>query len=176
MIESELGKGNYCKVFSGSWKGQEVAIKSINLGGEDPDKARGMLKNEIALLQELDHPNVLHCIKAGLGFFMSEKMPHGDLYHFLHPPDATAEKTEQHLSFIQKLDIALQISEGMQYVHAKDIIHADLHTANILVSLFPHLLFLEMNSSFPFIIAGFARGNTTYQNRRLWVCCEGKES
>ena len=135
VVGNLLGSGNYCKVYSANWKGNEVAIKSIDLGGEDPDRARGMLKNEIEIMQHLDHPNVLQCCKAGLGYFIMDRLAEGDLHHYLHAQPATTITTplDPRLTFIQKLEIARQISQGMEYLHSKNVIHADLHTANILV-------------------------------------------
>lgn len=56
----------------------------------------------------------------------AEYMPGGSLYEYLR---------EHHnkLKLSQLLKFALDVSEGMEYLHHKDIIHRDLKTANLLL-------------------------------------------
>ncbi|GJN39932.1 hypothetical protein PR202_gb29086 [Eleusine coracana subsp. coracana] len=58
--------------------------------------------------------------------FVSEYMPGGNLYDFLH-------KQNNFLELLTILKIAISISKGMDYLHQNNIIHRDLKTANILI-------------------------------------------
>jgi serine/threonine protein kinase len=58
--------------------------------------------------------------------FVSEYMPGGNLYDFLH-------KQNNFLELLTILKIAISISKGMDYLHQNNIIHRDLKTANLLI-------------------------------------------
>lgn len=49
-----LGKGGYGSVFLGTFEGKRVAVKRIELIGEDV-----LDDNELKALQQLDHPHVI---------------------------------------------------------------------------------------------------------------------
>jgi serine/threonine protein kinase len=76
----------------------------------------------LAQLQDADN-DVLCCVVSVL----SEYMPGGNLYDFLH-------KRSNFLELVTILKIAISISKGMDYLHQNDIIHRDLKTANLLIS------------------------------------------
>jgi serine/threonine protein kinase len=57
---------------------------------------------------------------------LSEYMPGGNLYDFLH-------KQKNSLDLATVLRIAIGISKGMDYLHQNNIIHRDLKTANLLM-------------------------------------------
>ena len=58
---------------------------------------------------------------------VTEYVPQGALDYILH-------NSGIELSNIQKMEIAIQISDGMRYLESKSIIHRDLKPANVLVS------------------------------------------
>jgi len=57
---------------------------------------------------------------------LSEYMPGGNLYDFLH-------KQKNNLDLTMVLRIAIGISKGMDYLHQNNIVHRDLKTANLLL-------------------------------------------
>lgn len=57
---------------------------------------------------------------------LSEYMPGGNLYDFLH-------KQKNTLELPMVLRIAIDISKGMDYLHQNNIVHRDLKTANLLL-------------------------------------------
>ena len=68
----------------------------------------------------------LMTFSAVVASVLSEYMPGGNLYNFLH-------KQNDVLDLLLILKIAIQISRGMEYLHQNSIIHRDLKTANILL-------------------------------------------
>ncbi|KAG8044614.1 hypothetical protein GUJ93_ZPchr0152g29213 [Zizania palustris] len=85
---------------------------------------------EIMILKSVDHENIVRfygaCTKHRKYLIVTEYMPGGNLYDFLHNKNNTLE-----LPVI--LRIAIGISKGMDYLHQNNIIHRDLKTANLLI-------------------------------------------
>lgn len=59
-------------------------------------------------------------------FFLSEFMSRGSLYDFLH-------KQKGVFKLASLLKVAIDVSNGMNYLHQNNIIHRDLKTANLLM-------------------------------------------
>lgn len=57
---------------------------------------------------------------------ITEYCPGGTLTSFI-------QKSKNSFPFSLKIQMLLDISHGMQYLHAKDVIHRDLKTDNVLV-------------------------------------------
>lgn len=60
--------------------------------------------------------------------FLTEYMPGGNLYDFLH-------KYNNVLELPLLLKFAIDISRGMDYLHRNNIIHRDLKSANLLLDI-----------------------------------------
>ena len=116
-----VGSGSFGKVYRALYKGQEVALKMPKSGGADVDD----LKNELALVAALDHPNVITV--HGVVY---EKKKIGVVLEYC-PTDL--EKKEAELEPLPMLIVARGICAGMAYLHKLGIIHRDLKPANILL-------------------------------------------
>ena len=59
-----MGEGSFSQVFHGvdTNDGSRVAIKVVKYSSLSSRVAEGLLKNEVSILKELDHPNVLKCL------------------------------------------------------------------------------------------------------------------
>lgn len=86
-----------------------------------------VFKNEVAILKSTRHDNILLFI----GCFLNEQLaivtewcPGSSLYRHLHVE-------EVHWDMYQLIDIAKQMCQGMEYLHARDILHRDLKSNNI---------------------------------------------
>ena len=125
-----IGKGAFGVVYIGTDdKGKEVAVKRID--GTDKHKMAKVTKDLHRLL-ELDHPNIvklldIHHLDTTMWMFM-EYCPNKDLAKYF-------QKIK--LNERQKLDLMIQIAEGIEFLHRKDIIHRDVKPGNILVSANP---------------------------------------
>lgn len=89
VIES-LGNGEFGQVFRGTWKNEEVAIKALY---RDPNKTHDVgaindLKKEIDSFRHLEHKRLVKflgaCFQHPHLCFITEYMPNGSLYNFLH--------------------------------------------------------------------------------------------
>ena len=96
--------------------------------GKDSRKMKKVAEDLNKLLL-LDHQNIVKFYdvnqdKSTIWIFM-EFCPHQDLGEFF---------SKRKLTERQKLDIMIQIAEGIEYLHRRNIIHRDIKPSNILIS------------------------------------------
>ena len=121
-----IGKGAYGIVYKATNSRHEtIAAKRIDVS--DPKKM-ALVTKDLDRLLKLDHPNILKVFDVIeddliLWIFM-EYCPHGDLQKYFRKRD---------LSFDMKLEIMKQIAQGLEYLHANNIVHRDIKPANILI-------------------------------------------
>ncbi|KAJ0973333.1 hypothetical protein J5N97_021292 [Dioscorea zingiberensis] len=125
----KIACGSCGDLFRGSYLGQDVAIKVLR--SEHLNEALGVeFAQEILILSEVQHRNVVRFIGASAKppqfCIVTEYMPGGSLYDFLHKDHNVLE-----LSLLLKF--ALDVCQGMNYLHQNNIIHRDLKTANLLL-------------------------------------------
>ena len=103
-----------------------VAIKFLNVQNPTPSQIRSF-RNEVAILKSTRHDNILlfiGCILKPKLAIVTEWCPGSSLYRHLHVED---EEWKMH----QLVDIAKQTATGMEYLHARDILHRDLKSNKI---------------------------------------------
>ena len=106
--------------------GKKVAAKRI-CGKADSSMAK--ISKDLHKLMTLDHPNIVKFYnisqqKSDIWIFM-EYCIHKDLNEVFHK-----RKLNKH----EKIDIMVQISQGVEYLHGNKIIHRDIKPSNILIS------------------------------------------
>ncbi|KAL5504047.1 hypothetical protein ACEPAH_8120 [Sanghuangporus vaninii] len=133
--------GGFCDVFVGNVLSKhllhsrttseepivKVAIKRLRVRlGRDMQLAKSLAR-EMRIWSKLDHPNILpllgYMLESDYPSLISEWMEFGTVRNFLnsHP-----EWSITHL--------ALGMAAGLEFMHARDIIHSDLKADNILIS------------------------------------------
>lgn len=129
-LGEELGKGAYGTVYSGSLRGNNVAVKKLYAQSMD-EKAMSAFKGEVEIMSKLRHPNVLlfmgACTQPGNLMIVTEIMPKGSLRALIKDPK---------FSFKTRMEWAKQTAKGMAWLHTMKppMIHRDLKTGNLLVS------------------------------------------
>lgn len=121
----EIGHGRFGTVHRGLWHG-DVAVKLFNEGYLDDEHALEAFKLEIATFKKTRHENLVlfmgFCMKPQA--MVTSLCKGNTLYTHIH-------SRRDKFNLYRAILVAQQISQGMGYLHAKEIIHKDLKTKNI---------------------------------------------
>uniref|UniRef100_A0A668VQW5 RAF proto-oncogene serine/threonine-protein kinase n=1 Tax=Oreochromis aureus TaxID=47969 RepID=A0A668VQW5_OREAU len=124
-LHSRIGSGSFGTVFKGKWHG-DVAVKILKVTDPTPEQFQAF-RNEVAVLRKTRHVNILlfmgYMTKDNLAI-VTQWCEGSSLYKHIHV-------LETNFKMIQLIDIARQTAQGMDYLHAKNIIHRDMKSNNI---------------------------------------------
>eukprot|EP00253_Pinus_taeda_P011660 PITA_11660 len=129
-----LGVGSFGKVYKGVLNdGTMIAVKLLNLENE---RAQKSFDRECKVLGRVRHRNLIRVITCysdmQIKALIFPLMPNGSLEKWLYPDDGE----QSGLSLIQRLNIAIDIAQGMTYLHHHcfvQVIHCDLKPNNVLL-------------------------------------------
>lgn len=126
-----LGHGTYGAVYYGLLRDQEVAIKRMT-----ETKTKEFIA-EMKVLCKVHHTNLVELIGYAATddelFLIYEYAQKGSLKSHLHDPQNKGHTT---LSWIMRVQIALDTARGMEYIHEHTkphYVHRDIKTSNILL-------------------------------------------
>lgn len=126
--EVKLGQGAFGAVFLGECRGQRVAIKTyFDSSGSDLSKPLTELRQEVAVLQRISHPNLVGMVgvcQKPLRLVL-DLAPLGALDTYL--------KQKRPLARVLIHRMAGQVAAALAYLHDQLIIFRDLKAANVLV-------------------------------------------
>uniref|UniRef100_A0A3Q1K011 RAF proto-oncogene serine/threonine-protein kinase n=1 Tax=Anabas testudineus TaxID=64144 RepID=A0A3Q1K011_ANATE len=124
-LHSRIGSGSFGTVYKGKWHG-DVAVKILKVTDPTPEQFQAF-RNEVAVLRKTRHVNILlfmgYMTKDNLAI-VTQWCEGSSLYKHIHV-------LETNFKMIQLIDIARQTAQGMDYLHAKNIIHRDMKSNNI---------------------------------------------
>ncbi|CAF0825585.1 unnamed protein product [Brachionus calyciflorus] len=126
-MNKKVGSGSFGIVHQGrDFYHGIVAVKFLNVQNPTPNQSNAF-RNEVAILKSTRHDNILlfiGCILKPYMALVTEWCPGSSLYRHIHVEEEQWDMT-------QLIDIAKQTSIGMEYLHARDILHRDLKSNNI---------------------------------------------
>lgn len=131
-FDQVISRGSSCVVYSGNWRGTQVAIKQFKIEYSTSPKETKKFIKEMQVLAQTRHPNLILimgvCIDKPNLCIVSELVTHCSLFQALH-------KFQKPLHMETRFKIAVHIAQGLVYLHNNDppIIHRDLKPENCLV-------------------------------------------
>ncbi len=128
IILDEIGQGGMGVVYRARDPiiGREVAVKVIPERIMRSPDLRDRFLREIASAGRLSHENIMTIYDAG----DHEERPYF-VMELLSGTDLSAAIRKDTLSFDQKLDVALQVAQGLRYAHRHGVIHRDIKPDNV---------------------------------------------
>ncbi|KAL5713347.1 non-specific serine/threonine protein kinase [Ranunculus cassubicifolius] len=143
--ENFVGSGSYGSVYKGNLPEMKktIAVKVLHLNRQGAFKS---FLTECNALRNLRHRNLLSLLTAcssidyqGHDFkaLVFDFMPNGSLEDWLHPSVDDEKHATRNLSFIQRLNIAIDVASALEYLHHNfqtQVIHCDVKPSNILLS------------------------------------------
>ncbi|KAL0434104.1 UNVERIFIED_CONTAM: Serine/threonine-protein kinase STY13 [Sesamum latifolium] len=156
QIRYIVAQGTYGTVYRGTYNGQDVAVKLLDWGEDgsatiaETAALRASFKQEVSVWHKLDHPNVTKFVGASMGTselkipsknpsegyttlpsraccVLVEFVPGGTLKNFLF------KNRKKKLAFRVVIELALDLSRGLSYLHSKKIVHRDVKAENMLL-------------------------------------------
>ncbi len=132
IIEGEVGSGGLGRVFRSTdpRTGRSVAVKILHAQYQESRKFLGIFHRELLIVARLKHKHIVEYIDANFDppncYIVTEFIDGWSLYKLMRhfgrfPP-------------LVSLCVAIDILQGIDYLHLHDTIHSDLSSPNVLVS------------------------------------------
>ncbi|KAF4971564.1 hypothetical protein FZEAL_9809 [Fusarium zealandicum] len=126
---NKIGQGASGGVFTGHERGTNrlVAIKQMNL---EQQPKKDLIINEILVMKDSSHPNIVN--------FIDSYLTGGELWvimEFMEGGSLTDVVTFNIMSEGQIASVCRETLKGLQHLHSKGVIHRDIKSDNILLSM-----------------------------------------
>jgi serine/threonine protein kinase len=145
MVETDLqlgwliGEGNYGAVYEAMYLGTKVAVKQLYVEAIG-QKVIADFHKEVELMKSCDHNNLVALLgmveappRLLLVTELLEKGSFWDMYHNAQVSKSLFKKPADLITFAVR--IAQDVAQGMKHLHEKAIIHRDLKSQNIWISV-----------------------------------------
>ncbi|POS82322.1 hypothetical protein EPUL_005388 [Erysiphe pulchra] len=126
---NKIGQGASGGVYTGYQRGTNrlVAVKQMNL---EQQPKKDLIINEIIVMRESSHPNIVN--------FIDSFLIHGELWvimEFMEGGSLTDVVTFNIMTEPQIAAVCRETLKGLQHLHSKGVIHRDIKSDNILLSM-----------------------------------------
>ncbi|ETV94820.1 TKL protein kinase, variant [Aphanomyces invadans] len=156
-----MGTGAFANVWAGSFRGDAVAVKALLSTCVTPHHVESFVA-EIQLMASFHSPYIVRVVGAcwtapsDLKCVM-EFMDGGDLKHYLDTHTAAA------FPWVQKYRHMHSIAEGLAYLHARNVIHRDIKSRNVVVDSTHGTKLTDFGTSKEDILATMTMGVGTFR-------------
>jgi len=131
-LDAVIALGAFSTVHKASWRGSTVAVKVIRTPLSASDMS---FERELNILAALRHPRLLSLMgvsrdipqELGSAGLVMEFMQNGTIFSALRLQSTSP------LTDVERLHIAVDVADGMRFLHHSNIIHRDLKSANVLL-------------------------------------------
>jgi len=125
----EVGRGAFGVVYSGQWRGADVAVKLLR--SASPEAMEDLQREADIMLKMPPHPHVVTFLGVsetddGCVCIVTEYVSGGSLLKQLRRPDSVGD-------YVSRLNLAKGIAAGLLHLHSEGIVHRDLAARNVLV-------------------------------------------
>ena len=123
-----LGKGSFGEVWLVQHKilGKQFAMKIIE---KNPLIDVDLIINEINILKQLDHPNILKILEFHLTedkfYIITDYLPEGELYDEIDKKSIFSEREASYIIY--------QVLSAIRYCHKMRVVHRDIKPENIMI-------------------------------------------
>lgn len=134
----KLGHGGMSSVFlAEDDKGEQVALKLLNLSLEDEPEFRKRFQREAELTQRLDHPNIVKTFHwhddPDVGVYLvMEFVPGGNLRQRLESAAGSSTAGSQPWPLAEVVSCFKPVAAAIDYAHGQGVVHRDLKPENLL--------------------------------------------
>src|SRR5215831_4887445 len=132
-VEAIIGHGGMGAVYRASRDdrefSQQVAIKLVRAAMQSADTLQ-RFKQERQILAKLAHLNIARLLDGGS---TSDGIPYL-VMEFIEGESITAWCRSRKLSIEQRLRLFIQVCDGVQFAHDRQVVHRDLKPGNVLVT------------------------------------------
>ncbi|KAG0708289.1 kinase-like domain-containing protein, partial [Suillus ampliporus] len=144
QISGTLDPENYCEAGAfgevyrrtiQSNKGpMEVAVKVFKIdAGIEKERIKKGIYRELKVWLRLKHTTIVPLlgtanVDSPFPALVSQWMPSGTLYVYLKQPTT--------ISASARVELARGVAKGLKYLHSENVVHGDLHPANVLIDSF----------------------------------------
>ncbi len=131
-LVEKIGSGGMATIYKAQDtldKSETVAIKVLREDLSADENYRKRFKQEAAIIDQLDHPNIVKVIERGQykqKLYIVMELLRGKTL-------AKKIEEEQKIHLKEVLDIMIQITDALVKIHSKDIVHRDLKPENIML-------------------------------------------
>lgn len=135
IMEATMNLNEHCRIGGSVYRaiidGEVLAVK----------KTKEVVSEELNILQKVNHANLVKLTGIsseidGDRFLVYEYAENGSLDKWLYSKSSTSSSSGAFLTWSQRLNIALDVANGLQYMHEHtkpSIVHMDIRTSNILL-------------------------------------------
>jgi serine/threonine protein kinase len=130
--ESLVGRGGMASIFRARDEilGREVALKVFRSGGQADLEQH---HTELSALARLSHHGIVSLIDAGIDYSTPDDPRPFLVMELVAGADLASTLAKRELSVREISEIAFDLSEALEYVHAQGVVHRDIKPSNVML-------------------------------------------